>query len=391
MCGREAKIDLRIGAAQNAARVVAAVLAVLWAATPATAFCEQSFQLVKTIDVDINPFGITAAPDGRTMWVANSGGSPVTGGPPTSNQITLIDIATLTEEPDKITVGSFPEHIAFTADGAHAAVTNSSDNTVSVINVSTKTVTQTVSLAATELAFPFGIIFNRDDRKLFVTTGGGFDNAIAVLDSSDINNVKLTGTLAVDGYPGIPEFRPGRAQLLIPASPAQIGTAELAVIEPQSGQVLRTLSMPIDNAFANDIAVTPDGRLAFISIFAFTGGAGGVWVVDLTHLKTVTVINTGDASVYGMGITPDGRFVFATNFFLNQLVVIDPQTDQVLTTVAVGNEPNQVAVTLDGREVFVTNQADTTVSVISIPPPVTLSGLRNRVPKSGIGSTGTVL
>jgi DNA-binding beta-propeller fold protein YncE len=32
-----------------------------------------------------------------------------------------------------------------------------------------------------------------------------------------------------------------------------------------------------------------------------------------------------------------------------------------------GTEPNGIAVTLDSKEAFVTNQGDTTVSVISIP------------------------
>jgi hypothetical protein len=57
----------------------------------------------------------------------------------------------------------------------------------------------------------------------------------------------------------------------------------------------------------NDIAVTPDGRFAQISLFDFSGGTGGVWVVDVKLLKTVTVINTGDSGVFGMGTTPDGR------------------------------------------------------------------------------------
>jgi DNA-binding beta-propeller fold protein YncE len=35
----------------------------------------------------------------------------------------------------------------------------------------------------------------------------------------------------------------------------------------------------------------------------------------------------------------------------------------------VGRQPNEVAVTLDSTEAFVTNQNDTTVSVISIPHP----------------------
>jgi YVTN family beta-propeller protein len=343
--------------------VVAA--AVLMLAPPA-ALSAPPFTVVTTINVDFNPFGITASPDGQTMWVANSGGVEFLGGTP-SNKITILDIPTLTEEPSKITVGSFPEHIAFTKDGSHAVVTNGNDATVSIIDTASRTVTQTVSIAPLGLAYPFGIIFNRTEKKGFVTTGGGFDNAIAVLDSRNIDHVHLAGTVAASGYPGIPALSPINGHLLVPSSPAEIGTAELLVINPNSGRVLHDFAMPVDNAFANDIAVTPDGRFAYISIFAFSGGAGGVWVVDLKHLKTVKIIDTGDPSVYGMGITPDGRFVFATNFTHNQVVVIDPETNDVIATIPVGARPNQVAVTLNGTKAFVTNQGDTTVSVISIP------------------------
>ncbi len=139
------------------------------------------------------------------------------------------------------------------------------------------------------------------------------------------------------------------------------------MIDPNSGHILHDLAMPITNAFANDIAVAPDGRFAYISIFAFSGGVGGVWVVDLKRLKTVTMIDTGDPSVLGTGITPDGRYIFATNFRDGDLAVIDPRTRDVIATIPVGTNPNEVAVSLDGTEAFVTNQGDTTVSVVSIP------------------------
>jgi YVTN family beta-propeller protein len=306
------------------------------------------------------------------MWVANSGGVEFLGGVP-SNKITIIDIPSLTKEPTKITVGSFPEHIAFTADGSHAAVTNANDATVSIIDTASRTVTQTVSIEPLGLAFPAGIIFNKSEKRIFVSTGGGFDNAIAVLDGRNIDNVQLAGTVSYSGYPGIPALNPKNHELLVPASPPFAPSpngdniADLLVINPNSGRILDDLALSITNAFANDIAVTPDARFAFISIFAFSGGTGGVWVVDLKNLETVKMIDTGDPSVLGMGITPDGRFVFATNFRNDELAVIDPATMEVTETIPVGTNPNEVAVSLDGTKAFVTNQGDTTVSVISIP------------------------
>jgi YVTN family beta-propeller protein len=323
----------------------------------------QSFTVIKTINVDIQPFGITPSPDGQTMWVANSGSVFAN-----SNRITIIDVASVTEEANKITVGNFPEDIAFTSDGSHAVVTNSTDATVSVIDTAPRTVVQTVSIAPLGLSFPFGITFSKNNNKIFVTTQGGSANSIAILDSRDINNVHPAGTIAASGFTGRPALRPIDNELLVPASPLETGPPELFVIDPSSGNVTHELVLTGNTAFPNDIAVTPDGRFAYISLFDFSGGTGGVWVVDVKHLKTVTVINTGDPGVFGMGITPDGRFVFATNFIHNQVVAIDAATNTIVATIPVGNQPNEVAVTLDSSEAFVTNQNDTTVSVISIPP-----------------------
>jgi YVTN family beta-propeller protein len=353
-------------------RVIVLVAAALSILTPTAAVSSPTFTVIKTIDVDFNPFGITTSPDGQTVWVANSGGVEFLGGVP-SNKITIIDIPSLTKEPTKVTVGSFPEHIAFTADGSHAAVTNANDATVSIVDAEARAVSQTVSIGPLGLAYPAGVIFNKSEKRIFVSTGGGFDDAIAVLDSRNIGDVQLAGTVPYAGFPGIPALDPKSHQLLVPASPPFAPSptgdniADLLVIDPNSGHILHDLAMPITNAFANDIAVAPDGRFAYISIFAFSGGVGGVWVVDLKRLKTVTMIDTGDPSVLGTGITPDGRYIFATNFRDGDLAVIDPRTRDVIATIPVGTNPNEVAVSLDGTEAFVTNQGDTTVSVVSIP------------------------
>src|SRR4029077_16967594 len=79
-------------------RVPFVLILVALGALPAVSAAAHGFAVVKTINVDFIPFGITAFPDGQTMWVANSGGTPFFGGPPNSNKITIIDIPRLEEE-----------------------------------------------------------------------------------------------------------------------------------------------------------------------------------------------------------------------------------------------------------------------------------------------------
>jgi YVTN family beta-propeller protein len=68
----------------------------------------------------------------------------------------------------------------------------------------------------------------------------------------------------------------------------------------------------------------------------------------------------------GVAVTPDGRFAYITNFFSNTVSVIDPTTNTVVGfPIPVGTNPFGVAVTPDGRFAYVTNLVSASVSVIN--------------------------
>jgi YVTN family beta-propeller protein len=328
-----------------------------------------NFNVIATLDVGPSPFGVTASPDGNTIWVANSGSFFSNG-----NTVTVLNAQTFAIE-SVITVGNFPEDIAFTSDGSQAFVTNSSDATVSVIDTATRTVTQTISLAPIPMTFPFGIVVGKNDKKVFVTSASGeFDGSdqnVAVLDIKNPSNVTLAGSFQAPGFGGRPAVRPIGNELLVPVAPTESGPPRLLVINPSSGNIKHVIELSGSTAFPQDIAVTPNGRFAYVSLLDFSGGTGGVWVIDLKKLTTVTVINTGDPLVHGIGITPDGEFVFATNFSAgsNSVSVINTATNTIVATIPSGPQPNEVAVTPDGTTGFITNQNGTTndVTVFCIP------------------------
>jgi YVTN family beta-propeller protein len=346
-----------------------ATVAIPFMALPAQAQGPCNFNVTNTVDVGDSPFGVTTSPDGQTVWVANSGGLFAN-----SNKVTVLNASTLAIQA-VITVGNFPEDIAFTSDGSQAFVTNSSDATVSVINTATFTVTQTVSLASIPLTFPFGIVVSKNDKKVFVTSGAaefdGSDRNIAVLNITNPSNVTVSGAIQAPGFGGRPVIRPIDNQLIVPVAPTETGPPRLLVINQSSENILHEIQLAGSTAFPQDVAVTPGGRFAYVSLFDFSGGTGGVWVVNLKTLSTVTVINTGDPRVHGIGMTPDGEFVFATNFSSgsNSVSVIATDTNSVVATIPAGPQPNEVAVTLDGSRGFITNQNGTTndVTVFCIP------------------------
>jgi YVTN family beta-propeller protein len=66
-----------------------------------------------------------------------------------------------------------------------------------------------------------------------------------------------------------------------------------------------------------------------------------------------------------VAVTPDGRTVYVTNETDNTVSVIAAASNTVTATIAVGKSPVGVAVTPGGSTVYVTNRVDNTVSMIA--------------------------
>jgi YVTN family beta-propeller protein len=109
---------------------------------------------------------------------------------------------------------------------------------------------------------------------------------------------------------------------------------------------------------------------------------------------TVSVIDTADGKVvatipvvqgpHGMAITRDGRTVYVAGDGSSSLSVIDTATDKVVKTVEVGKSPNGLALTPDGKLLLVTvygedriafldSANEAAVGTVAVPKPHTVS------------------
>jgi YVTN family beta-propeller protein len=328
-----------------------------------TAQATTTFQVVATIDVGVNPFGVAMKPDGSSLWVVNSGNFSTVG-----HTVTRINPSTYAIQ-GTINVGNFPEDVAFTPSGSQAFVTNTTDATVSVINATTNTVTQTVDLSGIPMRFPTGVAVTPDASKVFVTSIAGQEDTsrknIAVLNNSNPANVTIGSTITLTGNTGRPAFTPDGSQFVAGYNVGNEAPPGAVFINPSNNAILAT-PMLTEVGVNPGTAVTPDGRFTYLTKFSIDGGTGKVWVIDNATHATVTTIPMPDRSMYGIRITPDGRFAFATNFALNQVTVISTATNQIVANIPVGTNPNDIAFTPDSTKAFVTNEGNTTVSVISI-------------------------
>jgi YVTN family beta-propeller protein len=113
------------------------------------------------------------------------------------------------------------------------------------------------------------------------------------------------------------------------------------------------------------VAIAPNGKFAYIANRA----AGVVTVVDTAIDKVVAAIPVPDGPPQYLAFAPDGKRLYVSVFndpdrSINEVAVLDSQTNTVLTTIKVGTRPYALDVTPDGSQIYVPNHDSGTVSVI---------------------------
>ena len=178
-----------------------------------------------------------------------------------------------------------------------AYVANSGSNSVSVIDMSTETVAETIALSG-DYSQPVDVALSADGTLGYVVTA---DGSLAVLDTTP--NI-LLDTVAVPGRPSA-------------------------------------------------VATAPSGDRVYIT----DRDGDALTVLDLADPTNPTTIPVGDEPA-DVAVSASGGAVYVANFGSDTVSVLDAATATVVATVTVGNEPAGVTVSPDGGQVYVATAAD---------------------------------
>src|SRR3954452_8671569 len=153
------------------------------------------------------------------------------------------------------------------------------------------------------------------------------------------------------------------------------GSGDISIIDPVKMEALATVPL---GKRARGLHATADGKLIFVALsgspFAPPGvdestlpppdkSADGVGVFDVAQQKMLRKV-PGGSDPEQFAISKDGKLLYVSNEDAAGLSFVDPSNGQVLKTVPTGREPEGVTLAPDGKYVYVTSEDEGTVTVV---------------------------
>ena len=380
---------------------MAGVLAVCLLAMAAKPAPKQSQSALR--ERYLSPLEMVFSPDGRVLYVLCQD----------SDEVKVIDVASATPI-NSIPVGHVPRGIALSPDARRLYVTNAWSDTVSVIDTNSLQVIQTIPTGYE----PSGVISDRKGETLYVANR--LSNDISVIDLSSGKEIDrlVAGrgasylTISPDGkliycthiYPNPGAFR---------TEPR----SEITVIDTETRRVVERKSL-LNVAGVFHVAISDDGKLGVVaqlrpknliplahvehgwafgdSLTLFGPDVGSTVQIPLDELDHYYALP------WGIAITPDKSKIFLTTAGSQSVTVIDAQrmlktvhsrrkpfvndlsvsAEYVSARIPVGHNPRGVALSPDGKKLYVANRLDDTISVIDTTTERIVSTLDLGGPKS---------
>ncbi|MCI0346760.1 MAG: YncE family protein [Chloroflexi bacterium] len=239
----------------------------------------------------------------------------------------------------RISLPGKPHGVDLEPGGKRVWTSNIEGDTVSVIDVASRTVSSSIKVCMGPMNVAFAV------GRAFAACGDGY---MAVIDTTTLAVLK---TEAIGHAPHQIIAGPGGRVWSV-----NRGSNDLSEIDPAEGTLLtRHPAGP----FAYDAVFAPNGKYAFVT--SKTWGAVSVLKTDDWQILGSIKVGSDPALI---AISPDGKRLYVTNRKDGTVSVINALTFQVVRTIRVEQEPGGIALSADGRLLFVANFASNTLSVI---------------------------
>jgi len=245
-------------------------------------------------------------------------------------------------EPVSVSTGKMPNGIAVNEQTNKIYISNSSGNSVTVIDGTTNEVLTTIAVGDS----PSAIALDKNRNTIYVANY--FDNSVSVIDGATDT---LTTTIPVSGGP---------RRLAVDSSTHTVYVGHYAddvvkLIDGDTQSVVATVPIP---GTINAITVNDATYKAYVA-----SSAGIVTVIGADWQTTDVAVGNKPVAI-GVNKTTNKIYVVSDKSGNGEVKVIDGAADAVTATLNTENGPTAVAVNEETNAVYVTNQGSASLTVI---------------------------
>lgn len=195
------------------------------------------------------------------------------------------------------------------------------------------------------------------------TAPSGSTSAVRPLPTAVPNSAPEIGMPTVGGT-----IRVGNSPSFVTASPngqhvyvANGNSQFLTVVDTAVNQV--TATIPIEAGSPQFLTFAPDGRTLYITVSNDQGTIHAIDVLDTASNDVIATVPQPGMPLR-VAVTPDGRRLFVANHKLPAVSVIDAATNTVIGQVNVAANPHSVTFSPDGRRAYIASHESNLVSVV---------------------------
>ena len=265
------------------------------------------------------------------------------------------------------TLGSLPTSSAISPDGKLMLVLNAGDSSIEslqVVDTTTHQVTQTIDYTTPQGVYA-GVAFSPDGTRAYASAGGSEEiHTYTVADGQLTEGapIKLPTTnpagQAVNAYPAGLAVTPDGSRLVVADQEADAAS----VVDLATG-VVQTIGVG-HNPYG--VAISPDGSTAYVS----NQGADTVSELDLSGaLPAVSATVTVGAHPNRIEVDPHSGAVYVADSESDAVSVLSGGSVRTISLAPyrdapVGANPDGLALSADGRTLYVVNSGDNDVAVV---------------------------
>jgi len=226
----------------------------------------------------------------------------------------------------------------------------STSDSLGIFDLTTWTLSTTLSLLP-EGDYPYDATIKPDGSEVWICGAAG--DGVVVVDTA---TNQVTHRIAVGVYAIGVAFRTDGAYAFVSARDGE----NVSVIDTTTYAVIDTIPIPTYYLGAGNMAINPCSD----EMYVVDWYDDSLIVVDTTAMTVTRVVRNVGTNLWQVVVHPRGDFVYVTDRGPDVVVVLDPVTLGIITTIPVGSDPWGIDITPDGALIYVANEDSHDVTAI---------------------------